>query len=106
MGELMQAEKFRWGDFLRCVVQRTWITCPPMTIKELIKALGGPKLVSGQLGLGMTAVSNWSANDAIPAAHRLTVWRLAIDHEIDWTPPDATGLALVRRSTETQEPAP
>jgi hypothetical protein len=76
-----------------------------MTIKKLIKALGGPKTVSEQIGLGMTAVSNWSANDAIPAAHRLTVWRLAIDRGIDWTPPDAAGLALVRRPTETEDAA-
>jgi hypothetical protein len=77
-----------------------------MTVRELIKALGGPKLVSEQIGLGMTAVSNWSAGNAIPPAHHLTVWRLATAQGIDWTPPDAAGLTLVRRSTETQEPAP
>lgn len=66
-----------------------------MRVRALIKALGGPTIVADAVGLGIAAVSNWSARDFIAREHQVAVWRLAAAKNIDWTPPDFEGLKLV-----------
>lgn len=66
-----------------------------MRIRALIKALGGPTFVATELGLRLATVGNWNLRNAIPPEHHIAVWRLAIAKGVHWTPPDATGLALV-----------
>lgn len=63
-----------------------------MTIGDLFKALGGQRAVGDRLGVGVTAVSNMVVRNAIPAQHRLTVWQMALDAGVDWTPPGAEAL--------------
>lgn len=65
------------------------------TVREIVRALGGPSAVAAELHLGVSAVSNWSKREAIPREHHLRLWRLAQERGIDWTPPDATGLNLI-----------
>ena len=77
-----------------------------MRVGELIKALGGSTALARTLGLGVTQVSNWGGRNAIPRAHHLVVWRLAIEREIEWTPPDAQGLALVPAVTSESTASP
>jgi hypothetical protein len=77
-----------------------------MRIRALIKALGGPTFVADECGLGIAAVSNWSARDFIAREHQATVWRLAIAKNIAWTPPDFEGMALVPAPESTVEGAP
>lgn len=36
------------------------------TPREIISALGGPRVLAARLGLGRTAVHNWAAQDYIP----------------------------------------
>lgn len=74
-----------------------------MRIRALIKALGGPTLVSAELGLGLAQVGNWSFRDVIPREHHIAVWRLATAKNVPWTPPDAEGLMLVPAPAEAAE---
>ena len=72
-----------------------------MRIGALIRALGGPTVVSNVLGIGVQAVSNWSMRGSIPREHHLALWRLATSQKVPWTPPDATGLILVPVTDDT-----
>jgi hypothetical protein len=63
-----------------------------MRLRDLFTALGGQRTVADRLGVGVTAVSNWSVKDRLPAEHRLTVWQMALDAGLDWTPPGAEAL--------------
>jgi hypothetical protein len=77
-----------------CIDSRSVYLMAVMRIRALIKALGGPSVVAAKCGLGMAAVSNWSARDAIAHEHRIVVWRLARAKGIDWRPPGAEELEL------------
>ncbi|MFN6998892.1 MAG: carph-isopro domain-containing protein [Elioraea tepidiphila] len=63
-----------------------------MTLRELVAALGGQRIVAERLGVGVTAISNWVVRDRVPAQHRLALWQLALDAGLDWTPPGAEAL--------------
>jgi len=63
-----------------------------MTVSELIAALGGPTAVAGALGQKPGSVKMWSHRDALPAEHRLPLWRLALERGLAWEPPGAEGL--------------
>lgn len=56
--------------------------------------------------MGQNAVSNWLARGAVPAEHRNTVWQMALDAGIDWTPPGAEGLRDKLRESATPGAAP
>ena len=66
-----------------------------MTVRELIKALGGPQAVAGALGIKPQAVSNWY-DRGVAAQHRMAVWRLAAEKDLDWRPEGADGLSVGR----------
>jgi len=57
-----------------------------MDTKALIRALGGPTVVSDLCGVGPSAVCNWPSR-GIPAEHHLTLWRAAVAASVEWTPP-------------------
>jgi hypothetical protein len=61
-------------------------------LRDLFSALGGQRVIADRLGVGVTAVSNWAVRDRLPAQHRLTVWQMALDAGLDWTPPGAEAL--------------
>lgn len=67
---------------------------PMVTVRELIKQLGGPVALSGCCGVVPSAVTNWAAKNEVSAEHRITLWRMAVAAGIDWTPPGADGLVL------------
>ena len=52
----------------------------------------GRKAVATACGVRQNAVSNWLARGEIPAEHLNTVWQMALDAGLDWTPPGAEGL--------------
>lgn len=64
-----------------------------MTVRELIKALGGPHAVAGTLCTTPQAVSNWYAR-GVPAQHRMNLWRLAADAGLEWRPDGFEGVSL------------
>ncbi len=66
-----------------------------MRVRDLINALGGPKKVAGDLGIGISVVGMWSLRDVIAPGHRIGLWRLAVAAKVDWKPKEAEGLALV-----------
>jgi hypothetical protein len=66
-----------------------------LTLEQLIERLGGTAAVARACGVGTSAVSNWVARGGVAAEHRLTVWRLATEAGVEWTPPGAEGLRLV-----------
>lgn len=68
-----------------------------ITTRDLIKRLGGPTKVAAICGISAPAVTNWVARGEIAAEHRITVWRLAVEKQIDWTPPGAADLVLRKR---------
>ncbi|MBR0678099.1 helix-turn-helix domain-containing protein [Roseomonas alkaliterrae] len=77
-----------------------------MVLRELVSALGGQRVVAERLGVGVTAVSNWVVRDRVPAQHRLTLWQMALDAGLDWTPPGAEALRdKLRGASEAPEAA-
>lgn len=62
-----------------------------MTLEALLDKLGR-KAVATACGVRQNAVSNWLARGEIPAEHLNTVWQMALDAGLDWTPPGAEGL--------------
>lgn len=68
----------------------------PLSVQDLVKALGGPANVGRELGLRTVAVSMWYApgRNRIPPAHVLALWRLAQAKGLNWTPPGYEGLRL------------
>jgi hypothetical protein len=66
-----------------------------VSTRDLIQRLGGPGSVARAVGVSAAAVSNWIARDAIPADRHLTLWRLAVQRGVEWTPPAASGFRLV-----------
>lgn len=68
-----------------------------ITVRDLIKELGGPSKVAAICGISGSAVANWGARGDVAAEHRITIWRLAVEKSIDWTPPGAGDLVLRKR---------
>jgi hypothetical protein len=65
-----------------------------LTVRELVRQLGGPASVGRKLGVTAEAICNWQARGAVPKARHLDVWRLAQAAGLSWRPPGADGLAL------------
>ncbi len=65
-----------------------------MRVRELIRELGGPTRVANACGVSPQAVTNWIARDRVSAEHQVTIWRLAAERDVAWTPPGADGLKL------------
>lgn len=63
-----------------------------MDVRTLCERLGGQKAVAERLGLRPQAVNNWCARDSVPADHHVSLWQMALDAGLDWTPPGAEGL--------------
>jgi DNA-binding transcriptional regulator YdaS (Cro superfamily) len=63
-----------------------------MLVKDLMARLGGQAAVARRLGVTRAAVSQWAAANDVPEARRLDVWGLALDADVDWTPPGAEAL--------------
>lgn len=63
-----------------------------MDTRELIRALGGPAAVARKLRRTTSAVSLWLRDNAVPAEHHVTVWNMAAEAGLDWTPPGAEDL--------------
>lgn len=76
-----------------------------VTIGELIRQVGGATRVARQCGVSPAAVSNWIMRGSIAAEHRITVWRLATEADVDWAPPAAHGLRLEIVGSENSEAA-
>jgi hypothetical protein len=68
-----------------------------LTVRELVRQLGGPASVGRKLGVTAEAICNWQARGAVPKARHLDVWRLAQAAGLSWRPPGADGLALTPR---------
>lgn len=64
-----------------------------MTVRELIKSLGGPKDVAAAMGLKPQVVSNWY-DRGVPAQHQMRLWRLAAGAGLDWRPADSDGISV------------
>ncbi|MBU8543977.1 MULTISPECIES: carph-isopro domain-containing protein [Roseomonadaceae] len=63
-----------------------------MTDADLIDALGGATTCARLLGLARGRVAMWRTRGAIPAEHHLALWRIALEREIGWAPPNADAL--------------
>jgi hypothetical protein len=68
-----------------------------MDVAALIQALGGAAAVAHELRQKRTTVAMWGSRNAVPAEQLVTLWRMAREKCIDWSPPGAEGLDLVRR---------
>jgi hypothetical protein len=64
------------------------------SIRDLVRALGGPAAVGRALGITLEAVCNWQRHNAVPEARQLAVWRMAQAAGLPWRPPGAAGLTL------------
>jgi hypothetical protein len=58
-----------------------------MTVRELVRALGGNSVVAEALGISAQAVTNMQARDVVPARHHIRMWRLAEAKAVAWVPP-------------------
>jgi len=72
---------------------------PKPLVFDLVRALGGPARVSRACGVTLTAVSNWSVRNEIPARHWIVLWRMALAAGLDWCPPGAEDLTIVPRAS-------
>lgn len=75
-----------------------------ITIRELVKRAGGASAVAERCGVVVSAVSNWSARNAIPARHELAMWRMARECGAPWQPAAAEAWMDVP-GTATMAPA-
>jgi hypothetical protein len=62
-----------------------------MDLSSLLAKLGR-RAVAAACQVKPNAVTNWIARGDVPAEHRMTVWQLALDAGLDWTPPGAEAL--------------
>lgn len=62
-----------------------------MELSSLLSTLGR-KAVATACDVKPNAVTNWIARGEVPAEHRLTMWQMALDAGLDWTPPGAEAL--------------
>jgi len=60
-----------------------------MTVRELVRALGGNSAVAEALGLSAQAVTNMQARDVVPARHHIRLWNIAREKGVAWAPPGA-----------------
>lgn len=67
-------------------------------IEKLEGAFGGVRAVATRLSVSRGAVSMWKLRAEVPSQYDLPLWMLATEAGIDWTPPAAQGLMLVRRA--------
>lgn len=58
-----------------------------MSIRAIVKELGGTNRVSQEMKVGPSAVSNWIADDAIPKARQIEFYALCLARGVDWRPP-------------------
>lgn len=63
-----------------------------MTIRDLMRGLGGQAEVARRLGVTRAAVSHWVAANSLPGDRILQVWVLAAQAGVDWVPPGAEAL--------------
>lgn len=68
-----------------------------ITVRELIRQLGGPTRVAARCGVSVSAVTNWSARDRIASDHVVAIWRQAHESGVEWAPPGAEDLSLAAR---------
>ncbi|WP_372918709.1 carph-isopro domain-containing protein [Sandarakinorhabdus sp.] len=71
-----------------------------LSISDLIDQLGGATKLAGEIGVLPSAVSNWKPRGAVPAEHRLTVWRMAKVAGLNWKPGGVDDWDLVERQPE------
>jgi hypothetical protein len=71
---------------------------------SVLMARLGRKTVAAACGVRQNAVSNWLARGELPAEHRLTVWQMALDAGLDWTPPGAEALRDKLRAADPGAP--
>lgn len=74
-----------------------------MELIALISNLGR-KAVADRCCVRQNAVSNWLARGELPAEHRLTIWQMALDAGLDWTPPGAEALRDKLRGASPDAP--
>jgi hypothetical protein len=63
-----------------------------MTVAEMIRGLGGARVLSQAMGLTRTAVANWATNGEVPREHHITLWRMALAAGLPWEPPGADAI--------------
>ena len=74
-----------------------------MTDMNLISALGGPTLLSKELGIRSHAVIQWRVCGAIPHKHRPAVLALALQHGIEIDPAEFLGVPGLKIENNQQE---
>jgi transcriptional regulator with XRE-family HTH domain len=65
---------------------------PGMTVRQLIRALGGGAAVAQRCGVTRQAVSHWVRDDAAPKSHHVTLWTMASEAKLPWQPPNADAI--------------
>jgi hypothetical protein len=74
-----------------------------LAVRELIRSLGGNRRVAEARGVTDKAVSQWATADDVPAAHRIAMWRMALERGLPWEPPGAEGLrALLAQPAQAE----
>jgi hypothetical protein len=74
----------------------------PATIRDLVRALGGPAVVGRELGITAEAVCNWQTRNKVPPAREFAIWRLARIRNLGWLPPSAIDAGWVAPSPASQ----
>lgn len=70
-----------------------------VALMEFIEKVGGPGAINGALGVSATEINGWIANEQVPLQYHLPLWKIAVVHRIDWTPPGCDAFFLRSKVT-------
>jgi hypothetical protein len=63
-----------------------------MTIRDLVRGLGGGAAVARARGVSRAAVSHWVVANEAPEQHHLALWQMALAAGLPWQPPGAEAI--------------
>lgn len=58
-----------------------------LTVKAMVRDLGGPPVLAETLGVTRQAIQNWIDENRVPAARESQVLQLCVANGINWRPP-------------------
>lgn len=70
------------------------------TLAELIEKAGGPSAVGRMVRAPEQTVKRWLTANSLPPEYHLPLWKIAVVHRVDWTPPACDAFVLRGRTPE------
>lgn len=65
-----------------------------LALHDLIQQIGGARALSHMLRVPLRDVEHWVITNTLPPAYQLPVWKIAVVHRLEWTPPNCDAFVL------------